>query len=138
MGDWQLQLRHTRESQLVCMTREEIVAERERFRAYDWEDDARATFKAKSHERDWVRLVLGHAPSAQELRGISARVKANPDQAYTCLDPYAKDKIAWVFVQGCIVVACRAGHIETCYPVKDLDKYLQAMRSWINTKEYLP
>ena len=138
MADWQTQLRQEREAQLRRMSREEIIAEMERFCAYDWEGDERVAYKAHQHRQGWVEgHPMRRQPTVPELRAISAKVKASPNLVYTCLDLKARDKVAWMFIAGNVLVACRAGCIQTCYPVVGLDIYLAKMEQWIDIGRWL-
>lgn len=135
----QEELRLRRLTQLERLSPQEILQELERFRSYEWIDDQQVERKSRHHAKAWRHFhASGRQPTVVELREISRNVKEKPDRVFTCLDPKAVDAVTWVFIQGNVVAACRAGYIQTCFPVKDLESYLAHLQSWIDSKELLP
>ncbi len=137
--DRQEELRLKRLEQLEHLSLQEILLELERFRSCEWMDDQQVEKKARHHSKAWRRFhALDRQPTVAELREIARNVKGEPDRIFTCLDPKTVDNITWIFIGGNVVVACRTGYIQTCFPVKDLGLYLTHLRSWIDSRELLP
>ncbi len=137
--DRQEELRLRRLEQLEHLSPQEILYELERFRSYEWIDDQQVERKARHHLKAWKHFhASGKQLTVAELREIARSVKEKSDRIFTCLDPKAVDNITWIFIEGNVVVACRTGYIQTCFPVKDLGLYLTHLWSWIDSRELLP